>query len=590
MVNHQTMLVNEPERVSATRPQVQDASLTPRELVQDFEFLNELGRGNQGCVFLARRKSDQCLMAVKQLRIDSVSSWKEYELFEREARVLTSLDIPGVARCYGVQTFLDAQPPCAYLFQEYIEGETLDTLCHRGHRFSNQEVFDIATQLVEILEKLHSHEPPVIHRDLKPSNLIVKSTPNGPKISLIDFGAVANPQIQSGGSTVAGTYGFMPPEQLVGKPSPKSDIYALGAVLVQLLSGVEPVEMPVVDFRLVIEPYLEQQPHEVVELLRGMLAPDQKRRFCDYELLKKAFAAFQKGEKFDTQVDELSLDADENDKLMAVRAFGQNGNALLWQNLSEQTPRAVPKAYQKFRPKKRKATPLYENVKCETNEDRERLNTFETSLNMEKKYKKLTLFFRYLIPTLILNCILIWVFWNEEWLGIGLSVFNPWLFMIFALSYVDQLARAPYMIPWLQLKFPASAKPDDHKNIQNILKNGRKTIARVVSIDYLPAQKHYMDLFYTEDYAQTYVYYHGQPSFRVTYSFNPPDDASETSLIHSIVIHSTPEGQIKPGDPLPILYLIGSNRAHVMSMPYPQPLHNILCEREMYYDSKTMDQ
>lgn len=109
---------------------------------------------------------------------------------------------------------------------------------------------------------------------------------------LIDFGAVANPMLQSGGSTVAGTYGYMHPEQLMGKPAPESDIYALAATLVYMLSGTEPSDIQVADFRLLIDPYLECVPRPVVVLLLQMLDPDKKSRLCDHDTLIRTFEQF----------------------------------------------------------------------------------------------------------------------------------------------------------------------------------------------------------------------------------------------------------------------------------------------------------
>ena len=99
--------------------------------------------------------------------------------------------------------------------------------------------------------------------DIKPSNLMLTPLENGRyKVTLLDFGAVANPQVQNGGSTVAGTYGYMPPEQLMGQAQPASDIYALAALAVEMLSGTSPADIAVCDFKLVIEPYLQHLPHK----------------------------------------------------------------------------------------------------------------------------------------------------------------------------------------------------------------------------------------------------------------------------------------------------------------------------------------
>ena len=211
---------------------------TQLPVVDGYTFIRKLGHGSQADVWLAQRIADSRKVAIKCLNIESVKNWKEYELFQREASVLATLDIDGVAKFYEAIDRLDDNPPCAYIFQEYIEGHSLADMIKSGHRFSINAIYNIVLQLIDILQKLHTHEPPVIHRDLKPSNILIKQDDGKDKVYLIDFGAVANPQVQSGGSTVAGTFGYMPPEQLMGKPVPASDIYALAAVAVHLITGI----------------------------------------------------------------------------------------------------------------------------------------------------------------------------------------------------------------------------------------------------------------------------------------------------------------------------------------------------------------
>ncbi len=128
-----------------------------------------LGSGTQGKVFLARRNLDGLEVAIKRLDIESVKTWKNYELFEREAKVLKSLDIDGIATFCDAFDDLEADSPCAYIVQEYIRGETLESLIKAGHRFSIDRVYDIIIQLLRILQNLHSRTPPVVHRDIKPS-------------------------------------------------------------------------------------------------------------------------------------------------------------------------------------------------------------------------------------------------------------------------------------------------------------------------------------------------------------------------------------------------------------------------------------
>ena len=206
------------------KPQNDLQHQTPASLQDRYCFIKQIGHGSQGKVFLAESRATGKRVAIKQLNIESVKNWKEYDLFHREADVLRSLDIRGIAKLYETIECLNDSQPCSYIVQEYIQGQTLNDMLISGHRFSITRVYQIILQLLDILEKLHSHNPPVIHRDIKPSNIILRPVDgDNYMVHLIDFGAVANPQVQSGGSTVAGTYGYMPPEQLTGKPQPANE-------------------------------------------------------------------------------------------------------------------------------------------------------------------------------------------------------------------------------------------------------------------------------------------------------------------------------------------------------------------------------
>jgi serine/threonine protein kinase len=142
---------------------------------------------------------------------------------------------------------------------------TLKDRVRIGPRLSEEEVVEIGRQAAEILAYLHSRTPPLVHRDLKPSNLMLRP---GGGVALIDFGAVVDAvDPEQGGSTIIGTFGYMPLEQYEGRAAPASDVYSLGATLVFALSGgKEPREMERLKMRLDYRPYVK-----VSEGLRGTL-------------------------------------------------------------------------------------------------------------------------------------------------------------------------------------------------------------------------------------------------------------------------------------------------------------------------------
>ena len=129
-----------------------------------------------------------------------------------------------------------------YIVQEYIDGLTLAQE-QDEKRHNEADVRQIMDEVLEVLEYLHTLTPPVIHRDIKPKNLIRRSCTG--QIVLIDFGSVrdiiVDPKV--GGSTIAGTYGYMAPEQYRGVAVPQSDLYAVGVLAIVLLSRQDPIEL-----------------------------------------------------------------------------------------------------------------------------------------------------------------------------------------------------------------------------------------------------------------------------------------------------------------------------------------------------------
>ncbi|MEM4251655.1 MAG: protein kinase, partial [Candidatus Bathyarchaeia archaeon] len=159
-------------------------------------------------------------------------------LFRREAETLLKLNHSGIPKLYAY--FVEDN--YSYLLQEYIPGKTLvDELEERGENFSEREARDFLMELAEILRYLHSQDPPIIHRDVKPQNLMRHSDGH---LLLIDFGAVCRAARQGGrGQTLIGSPGYAPPEQILGRPLPQSDLYAAGATVVRLITGVHPTQL-----------------------------------------------------------------------------------------------------------------------------------------------------------------------------------------------------------------------------------------------------------------------------------------------------------------------------------------------------------
>ncbi len=238
-----------------------------------YAIVRLLGEGGQASTFEGVDKKDGRLVAIKRFRVRGAKSWKEVELAEREAHVLAGIDHPHLPRY--VEHFEEGGE--LYLVTEKIEGENLASLKKQGKKLSEEDVLRLLHEASDTLDYLHGRAPPIIHRDLKPSNVILR--PDG-SFSFIDFGSVRDKLKPEGGSTVVGTFGYMAPEQFQGRAMPASDVYAIGATALTLLTGREPEDLPHKGLAIDVEAALRGQrtSPELVELLRAMLRPDPDER------------------------------------------------------------------------------------------------------------------------------------------------------------------------------------------------------------------------------------------------------------------------------------------------------------------------
>ncbi|MFB2982043.1 protein kinase [Microseira sp. BLCC-F43] len=215
-----------------------------------YKIISKLGQGGFGETYLAEDLdlpgTPQCV--VKHLRTqfsDPFVLQKAKELFDAEAEVLYKKlghhdQIPQLLAHFEEERQF-------YLVQELIEGEDLSKELIPGKQFSEMAVIAMLQDILKVLEFVHARQ--VIHRDLKPANLIRRARDG--KIVLIDFGAVkqirtlaANTQGQIYSTVAIGTPGYMPCEQSMGNSQFNSDIYALGIIGIQALTGILPTKLP----------------------------------------------------------------------------------------------------------------------------------------------------------------------------------------------------------------------------------------------------------------------------------------------------------------------------------------------------------
>lgn len=231
-----------------------------------------LGQGGFATTWLVTDTRDGRQCALKELHLQQLGSWKDLENFEREISVLRFLDHPGIPRL--VDAWNSEAPPTAVLVQAFVQGRTLQQWVEEGRRFTEAEVIGLASQLAGILSYLHGFTNPVIHRDLKPSNVMLD--PQG-QIHLIDFGGVAR-SLTKQGTTVTGTFGYMPLEQIEGRAVPASDLYALGATLVFLLCSQPPADLPKKGLRPDFRQAAQLSP-AFAKILDKLLEPEVAKRY-----------------------------------------------------------------------------------------------------------------------------------------------------------------------------------------------------------------------------------------------------------------------------------------------------------------------
>jgi len=206
-----------------------------------YEVIRTLGQGAFGRTFLARDAETGREVAIKMLDTQRVDSFKGFELFEREAAVLRSVRHHGVPEIYDSIRAEWEGRTAAFLVMEYVAGKSLEALIEERHHLDPAEASHILLELLGVLDYLHGRVPPILHRDIKPANIILRLD-GFP--TLVDFGAVRSAIAPPGrdGSTIVGTYGYMPYEQHMGQATPASDLYALAATFLHLLTGYAPPE------------------------------------------------------------------------------------------------------------------------------------------------------------------------------------------------------------------------------------------------------------------------------------------------------------------------------------------------------------
>lgn len=221
---------------------------TPTEIGK-YRIECELGRGGMGVVYRAFDRVVERPVALKTIGFGEAPSAQLLERLKREARAVGQLDHPNIVSLYDA----GESQGLYYLVMQYVQGETLQQLIRRRPPFPLSEIFEIFRQLLGALA--YSHSRGVVHRDIKPANIML--TPEG-MVKLTDFGiAKLVDTTTSSSGMVMGTPSYMSPEQILAQPvDARSDIFALGCLLYELVTGSKAFvgDTTVITYKIVHEP------------------------------------------------------------------------------------------------------------------------------------------------------------------------------------------------------------------------------------------------------------------------------------------------------------------------------------------------
>lgn len=261
-------------------------TIGPMRVHDRYDLGAPIGSGSFGTTLAAVDTRSGEPVVIKRLPIENLPDWKALEHFEREANVLRAIAHRGVPRFIDAFEAEHEGKPAFFIVAERIDGETLAEKIERGARWSTQQARTLFVTLLETLDHLHGLSPRVIHRDIKPGNIVVRD--DGVPV-LVDFGAVrdAASTEPGGGPTIVGTAGYMPPEQAMGMADPRSDLYALAATMLHVLTHRHPSDLPRDGLRLRVRDLAGIDEH-FTRILERMLEPEPDQRFASARAVLEA--------------------------------------------------------------------------------------------------------------------------------------------------------------------------------------------------------------------------------------------------------------------------------------------------------------
>lgn len=308
-----------------------------------FYITRELGRGTTGCVYLGHDPVIGRDLAIKTFhpRLTSTEKSRYEHQFINEARAAGLLSHPHIITIYDASI----ESGMVYIAMEYLQGRELHKWLDSGHRFTPGEVASIAWKIADALN--HAHQRQVIHRDIKPANIFMVKE-DQPK--LVDFGiarapnrvgeapaSMDQPYTIYHGNNLVGTPNYMSPEQATGKPvDARTDIYSLGAVMFEMLTGQKPFQAESTDKLLHQIGYkAPPTPHEVdprvptalSQIVMRAMSKRPEKRYQDAEQMALDIKRFLLRERRDRRRVQIPVAALER---RDVDGPAPSGNRLKW--------------------------------------------------------------------------------------------------------------------------------------------------------------------------------------------------------------------------------------------------------------------